>query len=658
MGTRLVAGQRGPQRLLCVTLATVSLLLASCGGPAPTQAAPPPTPTLVAASPTPTLVPGSPTPRPSPTPPSYVVTSPADSGPGTLRQAVGNAEGAAIITFDPSVFPPDAPVAIKLASDLPELGQGNLTIDASEAGVILDGRSMTAPGDHSGITITSNKNTIRGLQIIGFSNAGIALRGGAQYNMIGGDRTIGAAPLGQGNLISGPGDFGIGLWDRTTSHNTIQGNYIGISLEATESHGYARDAIHSNGATRNLITDNVIGGSQQAGVYLCCVADGENTVTNNMIGVGPDGTTDFGNRQGGVILDRSSHNVIGPGNTIAYNVDAGVLFRQDAPSNTITQNSIHDNDREGIREDAADQSAPSTPVVAGFDLQAGVLVGTTCAGCVVEVFSDISSEGAIYEGQAKADENGSFTLSKGLAFSGPRLTTTATNPAGSTSAFSRPTTGARSAVPPPPATTPTSGPHPTPSTTQVARPTVVPMPAGERVSLAEIEAALAHAGYSRAPFYDETGAEASGWTLDNPYEQFITWEDGTVRLEVLNRKSTRSDHMEQKLKLLDRLFSAEFMTELRQENETYNASVAQSVSGEPDTLYPPMPGDEWRTIWGQYNTKSVTIGSYEVTLALWFFQVTCPPGYSCWMLNFPGQEFTGDTSFVFYTIEIPLSSTP
>ena len=646
MVIRLAVRQPGRKRLLTVTLASALLLLAACGGPAPTQVIGLPAPTLPPASPMRTQLPVSPTPRLSASPQSLLVTSAADSGPGTLRQALQDVTGPAVITFAPAVFPPDAPVTIHLTTALPDLGHGNLTIDASEAGVILDGTAITT-GPKTGLSIMSDHNTIRGLQIIGFSDAGIGLGGGAQYNMIGGDRTIGAAPLGQGNLISGPGDFGIGLWDRATSHNTIQGNYIGVNLDATETRGHARDAIHSNGATRNSITGNVIGGSQSAGVYLCCVANGENTVADNMIGVGPDGTTDLGNHNGGVILDRTSNNVIGPGNSIAYNEDAGILFWKDAPHNTITQNSIHDNDREGIRSDAADRSIPSAPVVSGFDLQGGVLAGTTCAGCVVEVFSDGRDEGAIYEGQVNADENGAFTLSKGAAFSGPRLTTTATNPEGSTSAFSSPTSGSARA--------PTTF---SPSATQTAPSTARPAPAGKRVTLAEIESALADAGYSRSPFYDETGGSASAWTLDNPYEQFVTWADGTVRLEVLNRTATRSEHMEQKLKLLDHLFPPEFMTELRRENSIYGGSVGQSVSGEPDSMYPPLPGDQWRTIWGQYNAKSVTLGSYEVVFSLWFYQVTCPAGYSCWMINFPGLEFTGDTSFVFYSIEIPLSSAP
>jgi hypothetical protein len=195
----------------------------------------------------------------------------------------------------------------------------------------------------------------------------------------------------------------------------------------------------------------------------------------------------------------------------------------------------------------------------------------------------------------------------------------------------------------------------TPYPTYTSPPKATQTPSTPRITLADIEAALAEASYSRSPFYDEEGEEARGWTLDNPYEQVITWTRGIVRLEVLDKQSTRAERMERKLRLLDEVFPPEFMAKLRQENGSYMATAPTSVSGNPDKLYPPLPGDEWRTIWGQYNRKEVTIGSYDVTFALWFNQVTCPQGYICWMQNFPGQQFEGDTSLVFYTIEIMLS---
>jgi len=56
---------------------------------------------------------------------TIVVTSPADSGAGTLRQALLDAQPGDTITFDPAVFLPGSPVTLTLTSGLPELTQGN-----------------------------------------------------------------------------------------------------------------------------------------------------------------------------------------------------------------------------------------------------------------------------------------------------------------------------------------------------------------------------------------------------------------------------------------------------------------------------------------------------------------------------------------------------
>jgi hypothetical protein len=411
--------------------------------PVPPKVTPvPPTPTPVppaatSAPPTPTLV--LPTQTSAQQGEIIIVASTADTGPGTLRQALLDAETHDVITFDPSVFPPDAPATIALSSSLPELNQGSLTIDASNAGVILDGSNITTPDPQHGLSISSDGNIIRGLQITGFSNAGIGLYGGAQSNVIGGDRSVGDGPLGQGNLIGGNANFGIGLWDQDTSHNTIQGNYIGINIDGTSAWGHARDGIHSNGATYNLITDNVIGGSQLAGVYLCCALDGWNTVTDNLIGVGPRGRP-LGNGQTGVLIDRSSYNVVGPGNLIAHNLGDGIRLWEDTANNTITQNSIQDNGGQGIGLPGS-QTALQRPMIISWDLQAGTLSGAACANCTIEIFSDTSDEGGIYEGRTEAGGDGVFSFAKGASFTGPNLTATATDPDGHTSEFSPPSQG-------------------------------------------------------------------------------------------------------------------------------------------------------------------------------------------------------------------------
>ncbi|NIM92945.1 MAG: hypothetical protein GTO18_04450 [Anaerolineales bacterium] len=342
------------------------LSLNSCG----------PQPTITIASPTST-----------PQGETISVTSADNSGPGTLRQALRDAKSGDIITFDSATFSPNAPVTIYLTSGLPGITQGNLTIDASNAGVILDGSNFLEGEWTPGLTISSDGNTIRGLQVINFSGAGILLEG-ADYNTIGGDRDIGSGPIGQGNLSSGNAD-GIGL--KRASSNTIAGNLFGTDIT---------------------------------------------------------GARNMGNRAVGVFLeDSASQNIIGPSNTIAFNgveQGCGVEIRSEhAQGNLITASSIHDNSSGGICYSMATAYQPPyrSPAIVGFDLSTGLVEGFSCSQCMVEIFSTSSKGGEIFEGQVIADNNGYFSFDKDTRLSGPGLTATTTESNGNTSEFSLPTSG-------------------------------------------------------------------------------------------------------------------------------------------------------------------------------------------------------------------------
>jgi len=312
---------------------------------------------------------------------TIVITSVADSGSGTLRQALLNAQSGDIITFDPTVFPPGDPVTILLKnkeehSALPTVIQGGLTIDASNAGVILDGSDIS--GDWvSGLEILSSGNIVQGLQIINFTGSGIALCGGS-HNTIGGDRRIGEGPIGQGNLTSNNG-LGIDLCD-WGSHNTVTGNIVGTDPSTTENWG-----------------------NQGAGIWI------ENGMT---------------------------HNRIGPDNIIAHNILGIRITGSNTFGNTITQNSIYDNNSLGIRLLERGNIMLDSPQIFGFDIAMGSVTGTACANCTVEIFSDSGNEGKVFEGQTKADSSGAFTYEHGVSFTGPYLTATATDADGTTSEFS------------------------------------------------------------------------------------------------------------------------------------------------------------------------------------------------------------------------------
>lgn len=329
------------------------------------------------------------------------VTSAESSGRGTLRRALNSARSKDTITFDPEVFPPGEPVNIYIGEQLPPLDQGELTIDASNAGVILDG-SRAHGNVYTGLHILSSHNVIMGLQIVNFMGEGGALiiSGESAYNnIIGGDRNKGIGPAGQGNLVSG-NRIGIGIINEA-SDNIVTGNLIGTDLKGKNPHHY------------------------------------------------------FGNVMSGIRLDHgSSNNIIGPDNIIAFNREMGVVVEgTNTLGNTITRNSIYRNTLiQGIELRYGGNKELPAPVISEVDLAEGVVRGTAPPGSTVEIFSDSGKiveisyleqnqgEGEIFEGSTEADADGSFFFSAERNLEGPYITATATDPDGNTSEYSGPVT--------------------------------------------------------------------------------------------------------------------------------------------------------------------------------------------------------------------------
>lgn len=142
---------------------------------------------------------------------------------------------------------------------------------------------------------------------------------------------------------------------------------------------------------------------------------------------------------------------------------------------------------------------------------------------------------------------------------------------------------------------------------------------------------------------------------DNVYETIKYYDDGYVRLEVLNDPKNRIEKMEKKFKLLDELFPADFMSQLREANAAYDETAPRSVSGDPANIWPPAPEDWWESLEAQYNVSSTTIGTYDVAFSLWFWQIECQENYICWIPTFPGEVFIGQNSLVWYNIELWLA---
>ncbi|MEM7052630.1 MAG: hypothetical protein AAF604_23405 [Acidobacteriota bacterium] len=194
------------------------------------------------------------------------VTTAADSGTGSLREAIAcaNAEaGLDSITF---AIPGDGPHVITLASNLPRIEDPVIIDGSTQPGnegvcteAIPDRPAYQVIVDAAGVAqwgfelFGSQGSTIRGLNIRGGTATGIIMLGAGdglhtiQCNFIGTDETglladaneagvfvgsiedvtIGGPDPGDGNLISGNTEDGIALFGVFSLRQIVQGNYIG-----------------------------------------------------------------------------------------------------------------------------------------------------------------------------------------------------------------------------------------------------------------------------------------------------------------------------------------------------------------------------------------------------------------------------------------------
>ncbi|MEZ5658210.1 MAG: LamG-like jellyroll fold domain-containing protein [Burkholderiaceae bacterium] len=258
---------------------------------------------------------------------TFIVTNTGDSGAGSLRQAILDANanaGADLISFNIAAPLISGAHTIQPLSALPSITE-TITIDgltepdAAGAPVVeIDGSLAGATVRGIDLAIGSAGSTIRGLVINRFSDPGIYV--GSDSNQILGNY-LGTDVTG---LLARGGYSGISI---AGSMNTIGGPAAGDG--------------------------NVVGGTVHHGIGLIASVS-FNTIQGNLIGVGADGTTAVGNNRIGVDVYLGSDNLIGgvnpgEGNLIAHNADAGVAITQlSAQRNAVLGNQIWDNAAIGI----------------------------------------------------------------------------------------------------------------------------------------------------------------------------------------------------------------------------------------------------------------------------------------------------------------------
>ena len=305
---------------------------------------------------------------------TFTVNNTADSGPGSLRWAITNANAnpgtTNYIYFN---IIGTAPFTINLLSALPAVTDPWTIIDATtqpewaNSGTpVVELNGVTAGSSSVGLQLNSAFNTVAGLAINRFPSYGIVLSGVSnviQGNYIGTDTTgtnargnssfgiyvestgnrIGGSKAGNGNVISGNNDNGIYI---STSSNVVQGNYIGISATGTNALGNKTNGITIYGGSGNLIggstagARNFISGNGVSGVYLHGQSAGRNVIQGNYIGTDYSGEIVVSNANDGITVSGAPSNTIS-GNVISGNGTNGVfLAGADAAGNIVAGNFI------------------------------------------------------------------------------------------------------------------------------------------------------------------------------------------------------------------------------------------------------------------------------------------------------------------------------
>ena len=169
---------------------------------------------------------------------------------------------------------------------------------------------------------------------------GVTLTNGASSNVIGG------ADASLGNVISGNSDYGVGVWNASTSGNEVRFNKIGTNaaVNAALPNG-AAGVILALGSSSSILRDNVISGNATDGVQLRDI-NTTAVLERNNIGVGSNPGLSLPNLHQGVhVSDDAGLNLgttAGTGNVIAHNGGNGV--RADGTGLVaFYESEIHDN---------------------------------------------------------------------------------------------------------------------------------------------------------------------------------------------------------------------------------------------------------------------------------------------------------------------------
>jgi hypothetical protein len=291
---------------------------------------------------------------------TFLVTNTNDSGPGSLRQALldANQPGADDIVFNipgsgnlaeyiikPLSALPNVPGGTRILGETQRLFGGDINtlgpeivLDGSSAGINVSGLVLNA-ADCLVREISIRKFYLYGIRMdldavnnrvegcyIGTNSDGSAPGDGNGWggiSMGGGGNTIGGPNLATRNLISG-NKIGITGGNQTAARNVIEGNYIGVDRTGQRALGNLEEGIlvtKSATIRNNVISGNGTGIELAQGAIGCLIQ-------GNFIGTNASGTAAIANGsgislRGGYVNNATRDNTIGGTTAAARNIISG-----------------------------------------------------------------------------------------------------------------------------------------------------------------------------------------------------------------------------------------------------------------------------------------------------------------------------------------------
>jgi len=406
-----------------------------------------------------------------------IVTNTFDSGPGSLREAINQANmnpdpDLIVFQIPKSVPGYDADVGIwtiEPQSALPKITGEGLIIDGfSQADFLSEETNPDGPeiqiagfgaGENSnGLHVKTHYVEIFGISVHNFGGTGIYVEGAQEGRIAGchvGVDFSGDAPAENGygiiltqgthffhvtpadtipNVISGNLNIGVMISDNS-HHNVIIANIIGLnkSCEYPIGNGNHGGIMISDKSDSNEVVDNVLCGNAFG---MIISGSNANFIETNHIGTFHEWEP-FGNENDGIWLaDDAQYNTIKT-NEIGHNGGNGIrVTGTQTLYNTISHNFISFNAWSGINNSDGGNGELDPPTISSATRYS--ITGTTQPNAIIEIFTDPENEGMIFHDTVVADGSGNFIWTGNIESPFNNITTTATDENGNTSEFSEP----------------------------------------------------------------------------------------------------------------------------------------------------------------------------------------------------------------------------